>query len=271
MTGRELPRRGSLIGVGVSITDYAEVTRCVIDAARERRALKVTACAVHTLMAAREDPTFAAVLNGFDVVAPDGQPVRWGLRWTGQAHLPERVYGPALMLEVCRAAAAASLPIYLYGARADVLGPLSDSLRQEAPGLSIAGARPGRFRPLDRDERERDGDEIERSGARIVFVGMGSPRQEWWIFHMRRLALPMLAVGAAFDFHAGVVAQAPAWMQRRGLEWLFRLSREPRRLWRRYLLTTPRYLPLVAAQALRLRQFPEPTDLDGAGDRPCPG
>jgi N-acetylglucosaminyldiphosphoundecaprenol N-acetyl-beta-D-mannosaminyltransferase len=271
-SAQALPRKANILGVGISVTDYAEVVRCVLDAAQARRALLVNACSVHNLIEAIDDRALAAALNRFEIVAPDGQPVRWGMRWTRQAALHERVYGPTLTLHVCEAAARAGLPIYLYGSREQTLEQLSQRLRARFPTLVLAGMRAGRFRPLTPAEQQADADQIVASGARIVFVGMGCPRQDWWIFHMRdRLPLPMLAVGAAFDFHAGLVAQAPPILQRAGLEWLFRLTREPKRLWRRYLTITPRYLPLIATQALGLRRFPQPVDLREASQRPCPG
>ena len=272
MDTSSLPRKANILGVGISITDYAEVVRCVIDAARAPRALLVNACSVHNLIEAIDDPSLAAALNRFDIVAPDGQPVRWGLAWTRQAQLRDRVYGPTLTLHVCEAAAREGLPIYLYGSRQQTLDRLRERLHDRYPQLAIAGMRAGRFRPLSAEEAALDAEAIRGSGARIVFVGMGCPRQDWWVFHMRkRISLPMLAVGAAFDFHAGLVQQAPPALQRAGLEWLYRLSREPTRLWRRYLTITPRYLPLIATQALGLRAFPQPTDLHDADARPCPG
>jgi exopolysaccharide biosynthesis WecB/TagA/CpsF family protein len=266
-----LPLRGEIVGVDISITDYAEVVRCVINAAMQRRSLLLTAADVHMIIQARRDPAYAAALHAFDIVTPDGQPVRWGLALTGQGRLDDRVYGPTLMLRICTSAASKGLPIFLYGSRQETLDRLAARLREREPNLIIAGMRAGRFRPLTIDEQVQDADEIMQSGAAMVFVGMGCPRQEWWVFHMRhRISVPMLAVGAAFDFHAGLVAQAPPWMQARGLEWAFRLSREPQRLWRRYLLLTPRYVPLIAAQALGHR-FTHHTALDDAEKRPCPG
>jgi exopolysaccharide biosynthesis WecB/TagA/CpsF family protein len=267
-----LPRRADILGVGVSVTDYAEVVRCVLDAARARRGMQLTASDVHVIIQARRDPSFAAALNAFDIVTPDGQPVRWGLRWTRQAALRDRVYGPTLMLHICEACAAESVPIYLYGSRQETLERLQQRLLERFPRLIIAGLRAGRFKALTEREQADDARAILDSGALVTFVGMGCPRQEWWVFHMReRIRMPLLAVGAAFDFHAGLVQQAPPWMQARGLEWLFRLSREPERLWRRYLLLTPQYLPLITAQALGLRRFPHHTDLTDAARRPCPG
>jgi exopolysaccharide biosynthesis WecB/TagA/CpsF family protein len=176
------------------------------------------------------------------------------------------------MLHVCEAAIQRGCGVFLYGSRADTLERLRSKLLEKFPKLDVRGTLPGRFRPLTPEEQEADAATIRASGASILFVGMGCPRQEWWMFHMRkRLQLPMLAVGAAFDFHAGIVKQAPPFMQRNGLEWLYRLSREPKRLARRYLVVTPQYLPLIAAQAIGLNAFPAPTDLRDAESVPCPG
>ncbi|MDD9936239.1 MAG: WecB/TagA/CpsF family glycosyltransferase [Myxococcales bacterium] len=267
-----VPHRGDILGVGVSMTDYAEVVRCVLDAARAGRRLLLTAADVHVIIQARRDPAYAAALNTFDIVTPDGQPVRWGLGWTRQAHLDDRVYGPTLMLHVCEGAAREGVPIFLYGSKQETLDRLEVALTERFETLQVAGKRAGRFRPLTPEEQAHDAAEIAASGAAITFVGMGCPRQEWWVFHMReRLQMPLMAVGAAFDFHAGLVQQAPPWMQDRGLEWLFRLTREPGRLWRRYLVLNPQYLPQIAAQAAGLRRFPHHTDLSEATRRPCPG
>ncbi|MDB4973970.1 MAG: teichoic acid biosynthesis protein [Myxococcaceae bacterium] len=267
-----LPRRAGILGVGISVTAYAQVVRNVTQAAAAGRSLLLAASDVHMLIQAQQDPVFAAVLNAFDIVVPDGQPVRWGLKLTREADLKERVYGPTLMLRVCESAAREGLPIFLYGSRPEVLARLQQRLLARFRGLEVAGTLAGRFRPLTAAEQTEDARAINGSGARITFLGMGCPRQEWWAFHMReRISMPLLAVGAAFDFHAGMVAQAPPWMQARGLEWLFRLSTDPRRLWRRYVLLTPRYIPLIAAQALGLRAFPRATDLSEAITRACPG
>ena len=267
-----ITRRANILGVLVSITDYAQATERVLEAALGKQSLLVACSDVNSIMQARLDRRFAALLNSFDVVTPDGQPVRWGMRWTGQASLTDRVCGPTLMLHVCEAAARRECGVFLYGSRENTLERLSSALIRQFPALNIRGTLPGRFRTLSLDEQESDAATIRASGASILFVGMGCPRQEWWMFHMRRrLAIPMLAVGAAFDFHAGIVKQAPPSMQRHGLEWLYRLGREPKRLARRYLVVTPQYLPLIAAQALRLRDFPVVADFADAADMPCPG
>jgi len=267
-----LPRRVNLLGVMVSATDYAETTACVVQAARARRPLSVTACAVHALMEGHLDADFAAALNHFDIVAPDGQPVRWAMRWTGQANLSDRVYGPILTLHICAMAAREQWPVFFYGSRLHTLERLVANLTNRFPGLLVAGTQPSRFRETTREEQRADADAIIASGARVAFVGLGCPRQEWWLFHQRkRLPMPAVAVGAAFDFHAGTLAQAPSWMQSAGLEWAFRLAKEPRRLWRRYARLNPLYLACISQQVANPSRFLPRMDISGAERRPCPG
>jgi N-acetylglucosaminyldiphosphoundecaprenol N-acetyl-beta-D-mannosaminyltransferase len=187
---------------------------------------------------------------------PDGQPVRWALNLLHQTKLRERVYGPTLMLKVCDWAQREGLGIYLYGSTPVVLEGLKRALRDRFPKLRICGAEPSKFRRLTKDEKTELVGRIRASGALITFVGLGTPRQDIWVYEYRdALSMPTLAVGAAFDFHAGVLKQAPRWMQDRGLEWLFRLSSEPGRLWYRYVMLNPWYVGLVAAQFLRLRKY----------------
>lgn len=246
----------SVLGVLVDAVDRDGAVDRVVAAARERRPLSVSALAVHGVMTGVLDPIHRYRLNHLDLVVPDGQPVRWALNLLHAARLPERVYGPTLMLTVCERAAAERLPIYLYGSRQTVLDALARRLAQRFPGLTIAGMRPSRFRPLTPGEKQEVVDEIHRSGAAITFVGLGCPRQEVWAYEFRdALGMPVLAVGAAFDFHAGLLPQAPPRLQRLGLEWAFRLVQEPRRLWRRYLLLNPAYVALLALQASHLRRF----------------
>jgi exopolysaccharide biosynthesis WecB/TagA/CpsF family protein len=189
-------------------------------------------------------------LNRFDLLVPDGQPVRWALNLIHGVGLRERVYGPTLMLSLCERLAQEGLPIYLFGSRAETIDLLSRELHRRYPALRIAGAQPGRFKVLSGSEREEIVRTIKESGAAVVFVGLGCPRQEIWAYENRAaLSIPAVCVGAAFDFHAGTVAQAPPVLQRVGLEWAYRLMREPRRLWRRYVLLNPMYVGMVAAQA----------------------
>jgi N-acetylglucosaminyldiphosphoundecaprenol N-acetyl-beta-D-mannosaminyltransferase len=212
----------------------------------------LTAAAVNLVMSAREDPEAAAALAGATLATPDGMPLVWALKALGHQRAT-RIYGPDLMAAFCARAAARGIPIYLYGGRdPEALALLQARLRERFPGLAIAGAHSPPFRPLSDQEKAEDAARIDGSGAAVVWVGTGQPKQEKWMHEMRpRLAAPLLVgVGAAFDFHAGLISQAPPWMQRAGLEWAYRLSREPRRLWRRYARYNPRFIAGFAAQYL---------------------
>jgi N-acetylglucosaminyldiphosphoundecaprenol N-acetyl-beta-D-mannosaminyltransferase len=253
-----MPSAGRLnvLGIQVDALDYDSVVDRVVSAAREGRGLTVSALAVHGVMTGVADPVQRYRLNHLDLVVPDGQPVRWAMNLLHGAALADRVYGPTLMLKLCQRAAVEELPIYLYGSRPEVVERLREKLVSRIPRLAIAGAEPSRFRRLAPEERRDVVTRIRSSGAVITFVGLGCPRQEVWAYEQREtLQMPILAVGAAFDFHAGTLPQAPAVLQAHGLEWLFRLVQEPRRLWRRYLFLNPLYLTLVTLQGLNLRQF----------------
>jgi N-acetylglucosaminyldiphosphoundecaprenol N-acetyl-beta-D-mannosaminyltransferase len=246
----------SILGVGISVVDYEAAVRCIIDAAHEAKPFAVSALAVHGVMTGARDILHRYRLNRLDLVAPDGQPVRWALRFLHGERLRSRVYGPDLMLHVCAAAAKERLPIYLYGSRPEVLRALTESLQARFPEILIAGAAPSRFKRVTPNENAEIMKQIRASGARIVFVGLGCPRQEVWVYENRlNLSIPAVAVGAAFDFHAGVSKQSPVWMQDRGLEWLYRLLQEPQRLWRRYLLLNPLYCWYIFLQGSGLRNF----------------
>jgi exopolysaccharide biosynthesis WecB/TagA/CpsF family protein len=242
--------RHDVLGVLVSAVDYDTVVARTLAAAHARRPFAVTAAASHVVMTGVHDDEHRHRLNRLDVVAPDGQPVRWALNLLHRTALAERVYGPTLMLRLCEGAARGGLPVYLYGSNPPVLPALRARLLARFPTLRIAGMEPGRFRRLAPAERDGLARTIRDSGAALVLVGLGCPRQEVFLYENReRIGVPLVAVGAAFDFHAGLVPQAPEAMQRRGLEWLFRLAHEPRRLWRRYLRLGPEYVARVALQA----------------------
>jgi exopolysaccharide biosynthesis WecB/TagA/CpsF family protein len=209
-----------------------------MDAAQHSRHHVVACHAVHAIVTSSGDPALCEQVNQFDMVTPDGQPVRWALNILHGAKLADRVYGPELTLRVCRAAAEQSVPIYLYGGSPEVLELLHHKLLEQIPDLIIAGEESPPYRELSPQEEQAACDRINSSGAKIVLIGLGCPKQDWFAARNRdRIDGVQLCVGAAFDFHAGVKPIAPAWMQRRGLEWLFRLWCEPRRLWRRYLVT----------------------------------
>lgn len=241
--------RHSVLGVTVDAVDYEYAVDRVLAAARDRQPLALTALAVHGVMTGVDDPAHEARLNSFDLVVPDGQPVRWALNTLYGTRLADRVYGPDLTLLVLRELADQDLPVYLYGSTPETLDRLTARLPRLAPGLRIAGAQPSRFRLAEPGEDDQIAKEIAATDARCVLVGLGCPRQEEFVHAMRpRLDLPLLAVGAAFDYHAGLLRTPPPSMQRHGLEWVWRLGLEPRRLWRRYLILNPRYAARWAGQ-----------------------
>ena len=240
----------NVLGVQISAVDYTAAVERIISAARARQPLGASALAVHGVMTGVLDREQCHRLNQLELVVPDGQPVRWALNWLHGAALPDRVYGPTLMLRVCAAAEREQLPIFLFGSDASTLERLAQKLREHFPHLVIVGRRPSQFRQLTPQERLELIDEIRASGACLTLVGIGCPRQEVWAYEFKDdLSMPVLAVGAAFAFHSGQLAQAPAWMQARGLEWFYRLTREPQRLWKRYALLNPTYLSLLLLQA----------------------
>jgi exopolysaccharide biosynthesis WecB/TagA/CpsF family protein len=239
----------SVLGVLVDVVDYEAATAQIMEAARERRPYAVTALAVHGVMTGVQDPPHNARLNSFDLVTPDGQPVRGALNLLYRAGLTDRVYGPTLTLKVIEQAAAEGLPIYLYGSTQPTLDRLVPALERMFPALKIAGVESSKFRGSHPGEAAEIAERIKASGARIVFVGLGCPRQEVFTYAMRPLLdMPLLAVGAAFDYHAGLLKNPPEWMQKYALEWLWRLGLEPKRLWKRYILLNPNYLARLAAQ-----------------------
>ena len=243
----------NLLGVLVNVVDYEAAEEKVIDAARAGEPLGVSALAVHGVMTGVLDRTHRSRLNQLELVVPDGQPVRWALNVLHHSKLRDRVYGPTLTLKVCQRAAEEKLPIYLYGSTSDVLEALAANLTRQFPDLEIAGLQPSKFRRITAEEKRQIVEQIRGSGAKIVLLGLGCPRQEVWAYEYRQaISMPVLAVGAAFDYHAGRLRRPPEFLQRFGLEWAFRLSTEPRRLWRRYLLLNPCYLVMVFFQYIHL-------------------
>ncbi|MGJ0223480.1 WecB/TagA/CpsF family glycosyltransferase [Streptococcus pyogenes] len=204
-------------------------------------------------MTAAQDHAFAAVLQASDLNAADGFPVAWMLRRLGFAG-QHRVSGPDVMWELCRAAERLGLPVYFYGSAVHVLDSLVENLKRHFPDLQVAGFYSPPFRTLSEAEQMNVARAINESGARIVLVSLGCPKQETWMAAQKsRISAVMLGVGAAFDFHAGTLRRAPPWMRRVGLEWAFRLGCEPRRLWRRYLVTNTLFLWLAGKQFLSRR------------------
>jgi N-acetylglucosaminyldiphosphoundecaprenol N-acetyl-beta-D-mannosaminyltransferase len=245
-----------VLGVPLALTDYEKTLDWIDAAVASSQRAYICVAAVHTVMVCQEDPELRDAVLGADFVVPDGQPLVWAMNALGN-QLPSRVYGPELMDRACERASRTGLRMYLYGGRNQgALVQLALTLRQRHPGLQIVGGYAPPFRELTAEEETAVADEINRTKADLVWVGIGVPKQEKWMARMRSaLDVPVLVgVGAAFDFHAGLVPQAPDFLQRFGLEWAFRLAHEPRRLWKRYARYNPRFVGGFALQYLRHRR-----------------
>ena len=244
-----------VLGVPIAMVDYDRAI-AVMDHLIDRRGRGyVCAAPVHALMVAQDDPEMLAALRGSTMVVPDGMPVVWAANLLGEK-LEDRVYGPELMLRYCAHSAERGHRVWLYGGRDQgSLVQLALSLRREHPGIQVVGGYSPPFRPLSSEEEATVARQINEARPDVLWVGIGVPKQEKWMAHIReRLDVPvMCAVGAAFDFHAGRISQAPAWMQDRGLEWTYRIAQEPRRLLPRYLYFNPRFVLAFARQYLSRR------------------
>ncbi len=247
-------QRVDVLGVGISAINMdmalEEITRWI----EQRESHYVCVTGVHGVMESQRDPELLAIHNNSGLTTPDGMPMVWaghraGARWMS------RVYGPDLMLRVLERAAQRGWKSFLYGGKEGVPELLAAKLTERFPGLKIVGMYSPPFRPLTPEEDEEIVARINASEADLVWVGLSTPKQERWMAaHVGRLNAPvLLGVGAAFDFHAGLVPQAPRWMQQRGLEWFYRLTKEPRRLWKRYLRNNPAFVVRILRRPPRLR------------------
>jgi N-acetylglucosaminyldiphosphoundecaprenol N-acetyl-beta-D-mannosaminyltransferase len=251
----DVPRR-ELLGVPIALTDYAGAMDAMDGMIARRERGDVCALAVHALMVAGEDPEMRGALRGATLNVPDGKPLVWALNLLGE-HLRDRVYGPELTDRYCARAAARGHRVWLYGGETpEALDELVRALERRHPGIDIAGGWSPPHRPLTAQEESDLAARINGDRPDVVWVGIGVPKQEKWMAHMRPLleAPVLVGVGAAFDFLAGRKRQAPAWMQRHGLEWLFRLSQEPRRLLGRYLRYNPAFVAAFTRQYVRERR-----------------
>jgi N-acetylglucosaminyldiphosphoundecaprenol N-acetyl-beta-D-mannosaminyltransferase len=250
-----------VLGMRVDATSYEDASQRVLRWARKGRSAYVCVATVHMTMETFDSAAFQQVVNGAELVTPDGRPLVWALRSLG-VRGASQVRGTDLTTHVVERAARENVPIGLYGGTPELLEAFVRVLRKRYPGVRVVCQIAPPFRPLTPEEDEAVTREIVASGARILFVGIGCPKQERWMeAHKGRIPAVMLGVGAAFDFHTGRVRQAPHWMQVAGLEWMFRLLMEPRRLWRRYAKHNPRFVGLFLMQLLGLRRFGEEADL----------
>jgi len=247
------PEQHAILGIRVNAGDYRHAVRQILGWAHDAQSCYVCCAAVNNIMEARRSAGYRRVMEEAALVTPDGMPLVWMLRWLG-ARSATRVYGPDLTLAVLSAAAAQGVSVGFYGGTDAVLSKLMEVVCRRFPQLAVAYHEAPPFRPQTNQEDARTVEAVNRSGARILFVGLGSPKQDRWMHaHKGRVQAVMLGVGAAFDFLAGVKPQAPHWLQACGLEWLFRLATEPRRLWRRYLTQNPKFVLLALGQLWRAR------------------
>lgn len=241
-----MPKKFSILGVNISAINMQDALLVVRQAIEQKKKIYISVCPVSTIMECQKNTEIFTSVNSADLVTPDGMPIVWLGRLKGHNNI-RRVYGPDLMLEVCRISGKRGFKNYFYGSHEQVLNKLQYKLKRLFPGLVVSGGYSPPFRKLSREEDEKIIQMINDSGSDILWVGLGSPKQDLWMNeHRDNLNVPVIiGVGAAFDFLSGAKKQAPLWMQRSALEWLFRLASEPRRLWKRYILGNAKFLFLL--------------------------
>lgn len=251
ITVQNWPPKRDLFGVGVSATSYEGALETIMQSAAAGEGGVATFLAVHGIVSAATNPEYRERVNRCQIVAPDGQPVKWALNYFHGAGLRDRVYGPEMMRRVCQRCEREGLGVFFCGSTTPVLALLASRLKEAFPDLIIAGVDSPPFRQMTIAENDELCERINQSGAAVVFVGLGVPRQEIFADSNRdKIRAVQLCVGAAFDFLAGNKKTAPAFMQRSGLEWLYRLCQEPRRLWKRYLVTNSIFIGLVMRRGI---------------------
>lgn len=243
--------RHSVLGAQIDALSWDDALGRISDWSHARQSRYVCICNVHSVVTATRDSRYRSIVNDADMCTPDGAPIAWALRKLGCAG-QERVNGPDLMWRYLARAAHSQQAVFFYGSTPHTLDRLASAARRAFPQLRLVGIHSPPFRQLSRQEQQQEMDLIRRSGAQVVFVGLGCPKQEQWMAERRgQLDAVMIGVGAAFDYHAGTLRRAPAWAQRHGLEWLFRLMSDPRRLFKRYLVTNSLFMLGMGRQLLR--------------------
>lgn len=253
------PSRVNILGVNISPITMSQTVEQISGWIENYARQYVSVCTVHTIMECQRDPQMRRAVNQAGLATPDGMPLVWLSKWWSQGEV-SRVYGPDLMLALSQFSVERGYTHYFYGGAAGVPEMLAEKLQARFPGLKVAGSYSPPFRPLTPAENAQIIEQINQTRADIVWVGLGTPKQDLWMAaHRAQLTAPVLiGVGAAFDFHTGRIPQAPRWMQQAGLEWFFRLCQEPRRLWYRYLVYNPLFILLVLAQVLKIRRYTLP-------------
>lgn len=247
-----------LFSVSYSITDYDTASDTIIQKAKARESFGISALAVHGLVESVRNKSFRDSLEKIDMIVPDGQPIKWALNSFYKVGLKERVAGPILTKHVLAKANKNRLKVYLYGSKIATLTKMEEYFKEQYPNMEVCGMHSDRFRDATPEEDIEDIKKINASGANLILVGRGCPRQEKWVAsHISKINAPMMAIGAAFDFLAGNIKHAPHWMQSSGLEWFYRLIQDPKKLWRRYLTTNMYfiYLFLLCKSGIRKVQF----------------
>lgn len=248
-------RVASVLGSHIDALSWQEAIGIIFMWAQNRESKYVVLCNVHSVVTALLEDDHRNSLNGADMVAPDGMPVTWVLRKLGFTS-QQRINGPDLMWKYCEEAEKTDQKIFFYGSTNAVLTSLESRLKAAFPELHIAGMYAPSFRELTATEDAEIIERVNLSGANVVFIGLGCPRQERWMLqHRGKINAVMLGVGAAFDYHAGTIKRSPKWMQNLGFEWLYRLASDPKRLWKRYLITNSIFIFAIAAQLLGIHKF----------------
>jgi N-acetylglucosaminyldiphosphoundecaprenol N-acetyl-beta-D-mannosaminyltransferase len=248
--------RVNVLGAGISVINLPAALAAIGDAVRARRKGYICVTGVHGVMEAQADATLRRILNQAFLCTPDGMPMVWMGRLRGHREI-SRVYGPDLMLEVCAWSEKSGCRHFFFGGAPGVAEHLRDNLTKRFPNLQVVGCYTPPFRPLDAEEKKQLQEMVQAAPADILWVGLSTPKQEKFMaeFLPQLDVTLMIGVGAAFDFHAGYVRQAPRWMQRSGLEWLFRMACEPRRLGKRYLKNNPLFVLKIAGQLSGLKKY----------------
>ena len=245
------PNRCRVISVNVNVSDYASISNQIVSWAHTRLNKYVCVSPVHPIMEAYDDADYRRIINSADLVTADGMPVVWAQKLLGHKQAT-RVYGPELTLRLCKQCEEEGVKVGFYGGSQSTLDQMITNLNTRFPKLEIAYTCSPPFRALSEQEDREVVEKLEKSGCQLLFIGLGTPKQDLWMHeHRDRLPMVQIGVGAAFDFIAGNKKQAPAWMQKNGLEWFFRLCSEPRRLWYRYLWHNPRFVMLLTLQLIR--------------------